>query len=119
MAAARLVADQQSGLLLQLAPEGFVQELAVLDPAAGQRPAHLAGWLAEYGILALVVHDFASQSYADVVHRRTTGHGPATLLWCGDFDASRADIARDWVRRNEDCWGEACRVLLTPEQIVE
>ena len=59
----------------------------------------LTGWLAHTGIPILVVHGFASQPYADVVHRRTAGHGRATLLWCGDFDASGAEIERDWVRR--------------------
>ncbi|OKJ25815.1 hypothetical protein [Streptomyces sp. CB01580] len=59
------------------------------------------------------------QSYADVVRRRTARHGRATLLWCGDFDASGADIERDWVRRTEDCWGEVRRVLLTREQTID
>ncbi|MER6611736.1 hypothetical protein ABT282_39395 [Streptomyces sp. NPDC000927] len=69
----------------------------------------LTSWLAEYGIPVLVVRGFASQSYADVVRRRTARHGRATLLWCGDFDASGADIERDWGRRTADCWDEVRR----------
>ncbi|MFF4181523.1 hypothetical protein [Streptomyces sp. NPDC001750] len=69
----------------------------------------LTSWLAEYGIPVLVVRGFASQSYAEVVRRRTTRHGRATLLWCGDFDASGADIERGWVRRTADCWDEVRR----------
>ncbi|OKJ35043.1 hypothetical protein [Streptomyces sp. CB01580] len=53
------------------------------------------------------------------MRRRTTRQGRATLLWCGDFDASGADIERDWVRRTADCWGEVRRVLLTREQTIE
>jgi hypothetical protein len=37
----------------------------------------------------------------------------------GDFDASEAEIERDWVRRTEDCWSEVRRVLLTREQTIE
>ncbi|MFD7495901.1 hypothetical protein ACFV8T_26450 [Streptomyces sp. NPDC059832] len=40
-------------------------------------------WPAEYGIPVLVVRGFASQSYAEVVRRRTARHGRATFLWCG------------------------------------
>ncbi|GGS14273.1 hypothetical protein GCM10010236_80570 [Streptomyces eurythermus] len=76
-------------------------------------------WLAEYGIPVLVVRGFASQSYAEVMRRRTARHGRATLLWCGDFDASGAEIERDWVRRTEDCWSEVRRVLLAREQTIE
>ncbi|MFI8888403.1 hypothetical protein [Streptomyces sp. NPDC053813] len=77
----------------------------------------LAGWLAHTGIPILVVRGFASQSYADIVRRRTARHGRATLLWCGDFDASGAEIERDWVRRTEDCWDEVHWVLLTYDQV--
>ncbi|GAA3352213.1 hypothetical protein GCM10017744_000190 [Streptomyces antimycoticus] len=37
----------------------------------------------------------------------------------GDFDASGAEIERDWVRRTEGCWSEVRRVLLTREQTIE
>jgi hypothetical protein len=101
-----------------------------LDRTEGQHPVYVAAekdtlrqmfttWLTEYGIPVLVVRGFASQSYADVVRRRTARHGRATLLWCGDFDASGAEIERDWVRRTEDCWSEVRRVLLTREQTIE
>ncbi len=53
-----------------------------LDRTEGQHPVYVAaekdtlrqlltGWLAEYGITVLVVRGFASQSYAEVVRRRT------------------------------------------------
>ncbi|MER5375936.1 hypothetical protein [Streptomyces sp. NPDC002553] len=58
------------------------------DRTEGQHPVYVAAekdtlrqmfttWLAEYGITVLVVRGFASQSYAEVVHRRTTRHGRA------------------------------------------
>ncbi|MGY3056112.1 hypothetical protein ACVWZD_000356 [Streptomyces sp. TE3672] len=89
-------------------------------PAACPRGRQLlTSWLAEYGIPVLVVRGFASQSYADVVRRRTARHGRATLLWRGDCDASGAEIERDWARRTEDCWDEVRRVFLTHEQTIE
>ncbi|MEU5163830.1 hypothetical protein AB0G74_30035 [Streptomyces sp. NPDC020875] len=99
-----------------------------LDRTEGQRPVYVAAekdtlrqmftaWLAEFGIPVLVVRGFASQSYADVVRRRTDRQGSATLLWFGDFDASGAEIERDWVRRTADCWSEVRRVLLTHDQV--
>ncbi|MGW3168233.1 hypothetical protein ACWC9Q_36835 [Streptomyces sp. NPDC001142] len=111
----------------------FLREVATwfaLDRTEGQHPVYVAaekdtlrqlltGWLAEYSIPVLVVRGFASQSYAEVVRRRTTRHGRATMLWCGDFDASGADIERDWVRRTADCWDEVRRVVLTREQTIE
>ncbi|MCX4902308.1 hypothetical protein OHU11_41445 (plasmid) [Streptomyces sp. NBC_00257] len=36
----------------------------------------------------------------------------------GDFDASGADIERDWVART-DCWSHVERVLLTHDQVRE
>ncbi|MGW1364748.1 hypothetical protein ACWCQP_46000 [Streptomyces chartreusis] len=77
----------------------------------------LTGWLAEYGIPVLVVRGFGSQSYADVVRERARSDPrPAVLLYIGDFDASGADIERDWVERT-DCWERVERVLLTREQV--
>ncbi|MGW4200997.1 hypothetical protein [Streptomyces sp. NPDC004726] len=85
-----------------------------LERTQGQRPLYVAAekdtlrqmfttWLAEYGLPVLVVRGFASQSYADVVRRRTARQGRATLLRFGDFDASGAEIERDWVRGTADC----------------
>ncbi|MFI5808355.1 hypothetical protein [Streptomyces sp. NPDC051561] len=108
----------------------FVREAAdwfALDRTHGQQPLYVAaekdslrqqltGWLKDTGIPVLVVRGFASQSYADVVRERTARKGRATLLWCGDFDASGAAIQEDWVRRTAGCWSEVHRVLLTREQ---
>ncbi|MFF1649948.1 hypothetical protein [Streptomyces sp. NPDC058240] len=113
--------------------EALLHEAAdwfALDRTEGQRSVYVAAekdtlrqmftsWLAEYGIPVLVVRGFASQSYAEVVRRRTARHGRPTLLWCGGFDASGAEIERDWARRTEDCWDEVRRVLLTREQTIE
>ncbi|MFI5774737.1 hypothetical protein ACIA74_41045 [Streptomyces sp. NPDC051658] len=101
-----------------------------LDRTEGRQPVYVAAgkdtfwqmftsWPAEYGIPVLVVRGFASQSYAEVVRRRTARHGRTTLLWCGDSDASGAESERDWARRTEDCWDETRRVLLTREQTIE
>ncbi|MFJ4700468.1 hypothetical protein ACIP5N_22185 [Streptomyces sp. NPDC088768] len=43
---------------------------------------------------------------------------PAVLLYVGDFDASGADIERDWVARTA-CWASVKRVLLTYDQVRE
>ncbi|MDV5143270.1 hypothetical protein R1T08_02825 [Streptomyces sp. SBC-4] len=79
----------------------------------------LTRWLAEYGIPVLVVRGFGSQSYADVVRERVRSDPrPAALLYLGDFDASGADIERDWVERT-GCWERVERVLLTDAQVRE
>lgn len=65
----------------------------------------------------LVVRGFGSQSYVQVVRDRTARDPrPAVLLYIGDFDASGADIERDWVART-DCWSHVERVLLTHDQV--
>ncbi|MBQ0855663.1 hypothetical protein J8N05_46755 (plasmid) [Streptomyces sp. BH-SS-21] len=79
--------------------------------------AQLMGWLARTGIPVLIVRGFASQSYAQVVRERTAGDPrPAVLLYVGDFDASGADIERDWVARTA-CWKRVERILLTYQQV--
>ncbi|MFJ8133362.1 hypothetical protein [Streptomyces hydrogenans] len=79
----------------------------------------LTRWLAEYGIPVLVVRGFGSQSYADVVRERVQADSrAAVLLYLGDFDASGADIERDWVERT-GCWERVERVLLTDAQVRE
>ncbi|MET8608899.1 hypothetical protein ABZV92_35745, partial [Streptomyces rubiginosohelvolus] len=42
----------------------------------------------------------------------------AVLLYVGDFDASGADLERDWVARTA-CWASVERVLLTYDQVRE
>ncbi|MFK0142713.1 hypothetical protein [Streptomyces murinus] len=76
-------------------------------------------WLAESGIPVLVVRGFGSQSYVQVVKERPARDPrPAVLLYVGDFDASGANIERDWVARTA-CWASAERVLLTHDQVRE
>ncbi|MEV7011680.1 hypothetical protein [Streptosporangium sp. NPDC051022] len=73
-------------------------------------------WLAEFGIPVVVVRGFSSQSYVEILRRRThLDPRPAVLLYVGDFDASGEDIERDWIART-GCWAHAERVLLTGEQ---
>lgn len=112
--------------------DAFVREMPEwfrLDRTAGQQYAlyvaaekdtlrqQLTGWLAEYGIPVLVVRGFGSQSYADIVRRRTAlDPREAHLLYLGDLDASGMDIERDWVERT-GCWSRVTRVLLTYEQV--
>jgi len=80
--------------------------------------AQMTRWLERTGVPVLVVRGFGSQSYAQVVRERTTRDPrPAVLLYVGDFDASGADIERDWVART-DCWNHVDRVLLTHDQVV-
>lgn len=111
---------------LRAAPDWFA-----LDRTAGQATAlyvacekdtlraQLTGWLGEMGVPVLVVRGFGSQSYAQVVRDRTSRDPRrAVLLYVGDFDASGADIERDWVART-DCWSHVERVLLTHEQVRE
>ncbi|MEU2455722.1 hypothetical protein ABZ605_37255 [Streptomyces sp. NPDC012765] len=115
-----------AGTFLREAPDWFA-----LDRTAGQATAvyvacekdtlraQLTGWLARPGIPVLVVRGFGSQSYAHVVRERTARDDrPAVLLYVGDFDASGADIERDWVARTA-CWSHAERVLLTHGQVRE
>lgn len=117
-----------AGAFLQQAPAWFC-----LDHTSGQAAAvyvacekdtlraQLTGWLAETGIPVLVVRGFGSQSYVQVVKERTArarDPRPAVLLYVGDFDASGADIERDWVARTA-CWASAERVLLTHDQVRE
>ncbi|MBQ0891119.1 hypothetical protein KBZ94_40465 [Streptomyces sp. RM72] len=115
-----------AGAFLDEAPAWFC-----LDHTAGQAAAvyvacekdtlraQLTGWLAESGIPVLVVRGFGSQSYVQVVRERTARDPrPAVLLYVGDFDASGADIERDWVARTA-CWASVERVLLTHDQVRE
>ncbi|MEV7817515.1 hypothetical protein AB0P05_43830 [Streptomyces flaveolus] len=81
--------------------------------------AQMTGWLEGTGIPVLVVRRFGSHSYVQVVRERTARDPrPAVLLYIGDFGASGADIARDWVART-DCWAHVERVLLTYDQVRE
>ncbi|MCX4665031.1 hypothetical protein [Streptomyces uncialis] len=77
----------------------------------------LTGWLTPYGIPVLVVRGFGSQSYVDVVRDRVAADPrDAHLLVVGDFDASGADIERDFIARTA-CWHHTRRVLLTHDQV--
>lgn len=113
-----------AGAFLRAAPDWFA-----LDRTAGQATAlylacekdtlraQLRGWLERPGIPVLVVRGFGSQSYVQVVRERTArDERPAVLLYVGDFDASGADIERDWVARTA-CWSHVERVLLTHDQV--
>ncbi|MEU9888808.1 hypothetical protein [Sphaerisporangium sp. NPDC051011] len=61
-------------------------------------------WLADLGVPVLVVRGFGSQSYVDVVRRRTQADPrKPVLLYVGDFDCSGEDVERDWVART-GCW---------------
>lgn len=113
-----------AGAFLRQAPAWFC-----LDHTAGQAAAvyvacekdtlraQLTGWLEKTGIPVLVVRGFGSQSYVQVVRERTARDPrPAVLLYVGDFDASGADIERDWVARTA-CWASVERVLLTHDQV--
>lgn len=81
--------------------------------------AQLTGWLQETGIPVLVVRGFGSQTYVQVVRERIARDPRSTaLLYVGDFDASGADIERDWVARTA-CWNSVERVLLTHDQVRE
>ncbi|MFD0271077.1 hypothetical protein ACFVGY_31595 [Streptomyces sp. NPDC127106] len=113
-----------AGAFLRAAPDWFA-----LDRTAGQTTAlyvacekdtlraQLTGWLERPGIPVLVVRGFGSQSYVQVVRERTArDKRPAVLLYVGDFDASGADIERDWVARTA-CWTRVERVLLTHDQV--
>ncbi|MGW3390484.1 hypothetical protein [Streptomyces cinereoruber] len=113
-----------AGAFLRAAPDWFA-----LDRTAGQATAlyvacekdtlraQLTGWLERPGIPVLVVRGFGSQSYVQVVRERTArDERPAVLLYVGDFDASGADIERDWVARTA-CWSRVERVLLTHDQV--
>ncbi|UUA11581.1 MULTISPECIES: hypothetical protein [Streptomyces] len=113
-----------AGAFLRAAPDWFA-----LDRTAGQTSAlyvacekdtlraQLTGWLEDTGVPVLVVRGFGSQSYVQVVRERTAHDPrPAMLLYVGDFDASGADIERDWVART-DCWTHVERILLTHEQV--
>lgn len=111
---------------LHSAPDWFA-----LDRTAGQASAvyvacekdtlraQVTGWLKRPGVPVLVVRGFGSQSYAQVVRERAARDPrPAVLLYLGDFDASGADIERDWVARTA-CWTRVERVLLTHDQVLE
>ncbi|MDT9681052.1 hypothetical protein RND61_03010 [Streptomyces sp. TRM76323] len=111
---------------LQQAPARFC-----LDRTAGQATAvyvacekdilraQFTGWLEKTGVPVLVVRGFGSQGYVQVVKERTArDRRPAVLLYVEDFDASGADIERDWVARTA-CWASVERVLLTHEQVRE
>ncbi|MEU0670919.1 hypothetical protein ABZ508_34445 [Streptomyces lavendulocolor] len=111
-------------VFLRAVPDWFA-----LDRTAGQTTAlyvacekdtlraQMTGWLEGTGIPVLVVRGFGSQSYVQVVRERTARDPrPAVLLYVGDFDASGADIERDWVTRT-DCWSHVERVLLTHDQV--
>ncbi|MEV7581694.1 hypothetical protein [Streptomyces erythrochromogenes] len=112
------------GAFIRDAPDWFA-----LDRTAGQEialyvacekdtlRAQLTDWLERSGIPVLVVRGFGSQSYVQVVRERTArDQRPAVLLYVGDFDASGADIVRDWVARTA-CWSRVERVLLTHDQV--
>ncbi|MFD5565857.1 hypothetical protein [Kitasatospora griseola] len=111
---------------LREAPDWFA-----LDRTAGQTTAvyaacekdtlraQLTRWLQDTGIPVLVVRGFGSQSYAQLVRERAARDPrPAALLYVGDFDASGADIERDWIARTA-CWASVQRVLLTHDQVRE
>ncbi|MEV6133074.1 hypothetical protein AB0M05_40850 [Streptomyces violaceusniger] len=115
-----------AGAFLRTAPDWFA-----LDRTAGQTAAlyvacekdtlraQLTGWLERTGVPVLVVRGFGSQSYVQVVRERTARDPrPAVLLYVGDFDASGADIERDWVTRT-NCWSHVERVVLTHDQVRE
>ncbi len=112
--------------------DAFVAEMPTwfrLDRTKGQEHAlhvaaekdtprqQLTGWLEFAGIPVLIVRDFSSQSYADVVRDRVNREQRrAHLVVVGDFDCSGEDIERGWVART-GCWSHTERVLLTYEQV--
>ncbi|MER0484606.1 hypothetical protein ABR737_40845 [Streptomyces sp. Edi2] len=115
-----------AGAFLRAAPGWFA-----LDRTAGQVAAlyaacekdtlraQLTGWLERTGTPVLVVRGLGSQSYVQVVRERTARDPrPAVLLYVGDFDASGADIERDWLARTS-CWSHVERVVLTHDQVRE
>jgi len=79
----------------------------------------LTTWFGDRGLPVVALGGYSSQTHtddvADYVGRQRR---PAVLLYAGDFDPSGEDIARDFIARS-DCWQQATRIALTPEQITE
>ncbi|MFF8994496.1 hypothetical protein ACF09H_32145 [Streptomyces sp. NPDC014983] len=115
-----------AGAFLRAAPDWFALDRTADQAAAlyvacekDALRAQLTGWLGRMGVPVLVVRGFGSQSYVQVVRERTARDPrPAVLLYVGDFDASGADIERDWVART-NCWSHVERVVLTHGQVRE